>query len=237
MNEHVVFKRRFHGPPESGNGGYVSGVIASLLGGAAEITLRRPVPLDTPLEVHRRDDGIVAILEGETLIAQGAPSTVDIDVPEPVSLARAEAASRAFAGLQNHVFPSCFVCGPQRPEGEGLRIFPGPIDGRDVVAAPWTAHPSLAGDEGQVQPEFLWSALDCTGGWAFHARSTTPLVLGRMTAKLIRPVQAGERLVVIGWPIGSEGRKALAGSAVFSGDRRLHALAKATWITVPGPIP
>jgi hypothetical protein len=37
--------RRFCGPPDSGNGGYVCGFIAGFVEGAAEVTLRLPPPL------------------------------------------------------------------------------------------------------------------------------------------------------------------------------------------------
>jgi hypothetical protein len=40
----VSIPSRFDGPPASGNGGYASGVIAGILGDAAEVSLRRPVP-------------------------------------------------------------------------------------------------------------------------------------------------------------------------------------------------
>ena len=57
MSDSLSIPSRFNGPLESGNGGYCSGVVASFLEGAAEVSLRRPVRLDTPLDVVRENDG------------------------------------------------------------------------------------------------------------------------------------------------------------------------------------
>ena len=53
-----------------------------------------------------------------------------------------------------------------------------------------------------------------------------------MSATIHRPVRAGERLIVTGWPIASEGRKHRVGSALHDADGNLVAAATATWITV-----
>ena len=47
MNQHVVVAEQFRGPPDSGNGGYVSGLLAGYLSPSAaaegvEVTLRAP---------------------------------------------------------------------------------------------------------------------------------------------------------------------------------------------------
>lgn len=68
----VVIDRRFQGPPTSGNGGYVCGVVAGHIEGSAEITLRAPPPLDRPLDVVIGADGAVELREKETLLATGA---------------------------------------------------------------------------------------------------------------------------------------------------------------------
>ncbi len=232
MSEQVTIDRRFRGPPESGNGGYVCGVVAGLIGGTAEVTLRRPPPLDRPLQVARLDDGGVALRDGETVIAEGAPASLKIDPPAPVSFNEAEEASRSFLGFRQHIFPTCLVCGTRRTEGDGLRIFPGSIPGRDIVAAPWTPDASLAGEGSTVRPEFVWAALDCPSGWAVFGDPSQgrPAVLGRLAARLIAQVQPSERCVVIGWPLGEDGRKLYSGTALFSHDGELRAVARATWV-------
>jgi len=47
----IIIDRRYCGPPNSGNGGYVCGRLARHIEGGAEITLRAPPPLDKPLDV------------------------------------------------------------------------------------------------------------------------------------------------------------------------------------------
>jgi len=56
----MTIPRRFRGPPNSGNGGYVCGMLARQIAGAAEITLRAPPPLETELGVVEvgKGDGI-----------------------------------------------------------------------------------------------------------------------------------------------------------------------------------
>jgi hypothetical protein len=49
--ETMTIPRRFRGPPNSGNGGYVCGMLARHIAGAAEVTLRAPPPLETELSV------------------------------------------------------------------------------------------------------------------------------------------------------------------------------------------
>jgi len=70
----LTIPNRFSGPPGVGNGGYSCGRFAALLGGAAEVTLRRPVPLETALQVQR-EGASIRILDGEHLIAEVAPRT------------------------------------------------------------------------------------------------------------------------------------------------------------------
>ncbi len=154
MSEQVIIDQRFRGPPESGNGGYVCGVVAGLVGGTTEVTLRRPPPLDRPLQVARLDDGGVALRAGKTVIAEGAPASVEIDVPEPVTFEEAVAAAKSYLGFRVHVFASCFACSPKRAEGDGLRIFPGWVTGRNVVATSWTPDASLSA---------LWPAAEAAG--------------------------------------------------------------------------
>ena len=41
----ITIDKRYCGPPNSGNGGYVCGLLANHIGASAEITLRVPPPL------------------------------------------------------------------------------------------------------------------------------------------------------------------------------------------------
>ncbi len=228
----LVIPSRFRGPVDSGNGGYTCGVIAQLVDGDAEVTLRAPPPLDHPLEV-RDDAGVVTVYDGATLVAQAISVEWDIEVPEAPTLDEAAAAAARYAGLQRHAFPECFVCGTGRPDG--LKIFAGPVEGRDLVACPWTPDRSLASEGGALAPELVWSALDCPGAWAEERHlEDTPVVLGRMAARILGPVRIGETYVAAGWPVGREGRKLHAGTALFDREGATVGYARQTWIVMTG---
>jgi hypothetical protein len=227
---HILVEERFNGPPASGNGGYVCGLVGALLGPGAEVTLRSPPPLCTAMAVERRGDEL-SVYDGETLVAEARAATVELDVP-PVSFGDAERATQSYRGFDWHPVPGCFVCGPRRPAGDGLRIFAGALGRDGTVAAPWEPAADLAGDDGQVRPEFVWAALDCPGAFAFDWDRNSVPVLGRLAAQLLQPVSSGKRHVVVGWPLGSTGQKFLAGTAVLSETGEVLAVARSTWFHV-----
>lgn len=228
----LTIDRRFCGPPDSGNGGYVCGVLAQSVDGDAEITLRMPPPLHRPLEVVT-ENGTVRLRDGEAVVAEAALAAWELDVPEPPTLAEAEAAAQGYTGFDRHAFPTCFVCGPRRRAGDGLRIFTGPLDGTPLVAAPWAPDASLSEDGVLVRPEFIWAALDCPGGFAVTPDlQERPVLLGRLAARIHAPVRIDQTYVAVGWPIARDGRKLFAGTALFTADGACCARARATWIEV-----
>jgi hypothetical protein len=215
----MIIQHRFRGPRESGNGGYTCGLVASFLDGAAEVTLRVPPPLDTPLAVTR-EDGRVVVRDGGTVVADASPATVGLQ-PPVVTWREAEAASARYTGFDEHEFPECFVCGPAREAGDGLRIFPGGIrDG--VVAAPWIAR--------DVSPQVVWASIDCPGAYAAGYPNRGTVLLGRMAARVDRRPDEGERCVSVGWSLGSDGRKLFAGTALLGEDGRPCAVARQVWV-------
>jgi hypothetical protein len=227
----VVIDERFNGPPGWANGGYACGRLADHLGGVAEVTLRRPVPLATPLDVAPSDDGGRALTHGTQLVAEAFPTSVDLAVPEPVALGDAESATKAYPGFTLESMFPCFVCGPQRLEGDGFRVFPSPVPGRDVVAAPWIPDAAIADADGNISPEFVWAVLDCTGTWATMVYLGLQLPpLGRQATRIISVPRGGESCVAVGWPIKREGRKAHGAAAVFSESGDLLALSRVTCI-------
>jgi hypothetical protein len=233
--DQILIERRFRGPEESGNGGYACGVLAHFVDvGAAEVTLRLPPPLDRPLEVETVDGERVAMRDGEAIVAEAGPAgELDLEVPAPLGVEEATAA-RDESPMQHereHPYPACFVCGPGRKPGDGLRVTCGPTGERRIVAAPWTVDDSLPGGEGTVAPEIAWSVLDCPGGISTMLMPDVGVsVLGRLAARLHRPIEAGTTCVAMGWPIERDGRKLQAGSAIFSAEGELLAEARATWI-------
>lgn len=230
----VIIDSRFCGPPRSANGGYFSGVTAALAGCSVAVRLLKPPPLDVPLEVAERGEGILELRHEGELIAQTRPDRVPAPTLRPPTYVEAIQASQRYVGFDRHPFPTCFVCGPQRERGDGLRIFPGALDGRDLIAAPWVADDSLAAEDGKVRPEFMWAALDCPG-WLATATDARVALLGELTAHIDRRVHPGDRCVVIGWRISQDGRKHIAGTALYDEDGVLCGYAKAIWIEPRGP--
>lgn len=232
MTETIDIPRRFNGPLESGNGGYSAGALAGCADGPVEVSLRRPVPLDTALAIRQGDDGGVLALDGEELVAEGRPArALELEVPAPVSVEEARAARARYRGLTSGPFSRCFVCGLAREDAFGVQA--GPVEGRDVVASPWTPLEWTADESGAVRPEIVWAVLDCPTYFAAYVEAPDPLppaVLARLAARIDVPVRAGEEHVVIAWPIDRDGRKLRAGSAVLSSDGEALAVAEALLI-------
>ena len=220
MTDSLVIAPRFCGPPGSGNGGYVCGRIAAYVDGPVTVTLRRPPPLATPMSVERDDESSVRIRHDRTLIAEAAssPGSPALEIPGRVSMAEAQAVAGCARYYTDPVFPDCFACGMGRGPGDGLRIFPGPLAGRPLWAAPWTPDPSVTDAGGRVRPEVIWAALDCPSGIAAAEAAglaqDTAILLGRMTASLAALPVAGDQCRVIAWPGWCDGRKLTAGSAL-----------------------
>lgn len=222
-----MIPRRFRGPEASANGGYTCGVLAELVDAdVVEVTLRQPPPLDVEMAVERDADVVRVLRDGE-LIAEAQPGVLDIEAPVAPYFAEAKELSDARSDDPDHPFPGCFVCGPR---GDGLRLRPAPLgDGR--VVAPWLVAPEFAAER------FAWAALDCPGGWAVQPDGSRGIsVLGRLTARIDSPPQAGDECVVVGWPLGPvEGRRRHAGTALFR-DGTLLAVGRAVWFTMDDTI-
>ena len=217
---------RFNGPLASGNGGYSAGVFAGLVDGPAAVSLRSPVPLDRELVVEAEGDGL-RVADGETLVAAVEPAAeLDLEVPAPVSVEEARAASAHYRGLAGGEFCRCFVCG--RAREDSLGVFAGAVAGRDVVATPWTPPPWTADASGRVMPEVLSAVLDCPTYFALYMHGDLRAsFLARFQVRIDAPVPVGEELVSIAWPIEVDGRKLHAGSALLGASGVVLAVARA----------
>ncbi len=234
MATDLVVPHRFHGPPASGNGGWCAGSLAALLPGtgAVQVRLHAPPPLATPLPIEVTPDRAVATSGQGAAVLTATRVDADLAVLDPVDLATAERAAGRFDGLRDHPFPTCFVCGPDRLPGDGLRLTPGWLDDRDEeTACAWVPDDSV--DLAQT-----WAAMDCPGGWS-GGLAGRPMVLGTMTARVERPAVPGERCVVVGRHLGTDGRKTRSAATVWSvggvDDRRAPQLlgtAEHVWIQV-----
>jgi hypothetical protein len=207
-------------------------VLARHLAADAEITLRRPVPLGTELQITL-GNGVLALHDENDLVAEGASTRLENSAPEPPTFAEALAATASFAGLRSHPYPRCVGCGTGRTDLLAMRIFPGPLVARDLVAAVWYPGGDAMAD-GLIKPEFGWAALDCPGGWAAirFGRVNQPAVLGRMAARLSPTITAHSAFIVVGWLASASGRKLAAGSALYTRDGVMQGLSRQTWITL-----
>ncbi len=228
----ITLDARFCGPPGSGNGGYVAGRLAVYVGDEpVSVTLRRPPPLCVALDVDV-SAGSARLMDGQDLVAGAEQGAYAHPVPAPVTVDEAVAAEPSYPGLRDHPFPTCFVCGHERAGADGLALMPGKTAaGR--TACTWIPDASLAIDEWQVDtaPEFIWSALDCPGGWASDVEAR-PLVLGRITASYDRLPRIGETYVVVGALLGTDRRKTFTASALYDSSGSLLARAEHVWIAI-----
>ena len=237
----IVIAQQFCGPPNSGNGGYVCGVLAKDVDGPATSVLRARVPLDVGLNL-RTEDGATLMTDAEgVLVGRGAPADRALlpDPPAPPSLEAARLASQGHPGLEQRIHPICFTCGPERHEGDGLRVFPGQIAGAPLghVACAWTPDRAFADPEGLVPTEVVWAALDCPGFFAWVVKEGRHgALLGTMTGEVLARPRAGEPCIVTAWPLIRDGRKETAGVALFSASGKLLARGHQVWIMSVPPV-
>jgi hypothetical protein len=230
--KHIIIAPRFNGPPGSGNGGYVCGLMAREIDGPAETTLRAPPPLGSPLRLTSEIDGAVRLYDGETPLGEAHPVTLDLEPPPAPSLEEARAAAKRYVGLHEHLYPTCFTCGPSRPARDGLHLYTGSVEGKDLVACTWTPSANLDLGDHYVAPEFIHAALDCPSYWSLPRAGSMAALLARLTSSIDASElpRIGEELIVAAWPIGSDGRKHRAATALFTASGAVIARAEALWI-------
>lgn len=215
----VRIAARFEGPPGFANGGYLAGTLAGR--GPAQVTIRRPVPVETDLELEGG-----TLHSGEGALAEVEPlDAVDVGAVPSVPLEAARRAAAASPLAPRHPFPRCFGCGPAHPAG--LHCLAGPV-GDGVWAVAWTPEAD--------DPAFVWSALDCTSAAPVVEIDGDPaFVLGRMAARIDGAVAASEPHVVAAWSLGEDGRRRHAAAALLGPGGEPVAVATATWFAVPSP--
>ena len=233
----LIVPSRFNGPPASGNGGYSCGVVAARFDGPCAVSLRRPVPLDQPLEVEA-GNGLGSGIAGDPdatgtlrVTARGELIAEAVAAPElapwsgpAVDLEAARDATSRFVPPADGFFDHCFVCGRERHDG--FCVFAGPIVDEDLVASTWTPPAWAAGDDGAVRPELVWAVLDCPGYFALHGADGSLAFLARQQSTIVAAPRVGVEYVVVGVPLERSGRKGLAKTAVIDGDGEVLAHAE-----------
>jgi hypothetical protein len=237
---HITIGRRFCGPPDSGNGGYVCGLLARDIPGPARAVLRSRIPLDVDLQLETAASGAQLLGADSLLIGEAVPAeAADLPTPPPPpTLADARAAGERYLGLTDRFHPICFTCSPERAEGDGLRVFAGQIQGAPEghIAGVWTPHANFADDQGLAPAEVVWAAMDCPGYFAWVVKiGRHGGLLGTMTGEILRRPRIDEPCIVTAWPISREGRKELAGVALFSAEGELMARGHQVWISLVRP--
>ncbi len=213
----VIIPTRFCGPPDRGNGGITAGMLAAHIDGAAEITLRRPSPLATPMHVGSGAAGVV-LRDGDDVVAEGvaddrrrrrAPARCRSRKP------RTRPRRRRWCCIPSGTRSRRASCaGRTARAGDGLRVLPGRVGSRPLFAAPVRFPADLAGAAGEVPAELLWAALDCPSSFVMYmdgVRPTKAYVLGRIAARIDRQPPIDATLVALSWPLGLDGRKLFAG--------------------------
>lgn len=225
---------RFCGPPGTSNGGYLAGRLATLVDSpTVSVRLRRPTPVDRPLEVRVGEAG-VELLDGEELLATATAAELALEVPALPSAAEAAAAQAALPPRVGHPFPRCFGCGPERVPGEAVAAVVGPLPDRPELWAgifrPTAELPSAAGG---AAPATVWAALDCPSFQPIAPLDPAPHLLGTITARQDRPVLLDTDHVLLSWVLGREGRRSTTASALIGPDGEVCARAQAIWFALP----
>lgn len=230
MKSQIKISSRFCGPIDSANGGYTCGILSKAIEGTAEVTLKHPPPINKLMEIRQTEGNKYVLYNEDMIIAEAKPAELELVPPQPPNIKDVELSTLKEEDITDHYFPDCFVCGPKRSPGDGLRIFPGPVKDKAYIAAVWIPDTSLSDENGYLKNEFVWSALDCPSGWAIVIEKMRFIILGRLVVQISKKVKPNKKFIVLGWKLSEEGRKIYAGTALYSDEGQLYAKGKATWI-------
>lgn len=228
----LIIPARFNGPPEIANGGIVVGALAETIDSpCCTVTLKAPTPLDTPLVVKMHEDGSQGLyLEDALLATSEKADALTISVPDFLPAEKAAETLDQYRELDSVGMGECFVCGSNRHDG--LRVFATETKNDPTIyAAKFPMHQDFLDENGNVQPLFLYAALDCPGYFAL-TKGADYALLGRMTAEIMAPCKGESEATVLAWEIAKNGRKLTAGTAIYDSEGTLVAKALSVWIKV-----
>lgn len=232
---------RFNGPPDSGHGGVACGVFAGAVDGrAASVRLLSPPPLETEFESRVSDKDVIVATGGQNVAqVRALPEGFEVMALPLLSSAELHEAHRDWIEhvVKRHAFPTCFGCGPSRPDRDGLELFAGYVDGPDVSGIEWTPDASLQGSGGAVADWVVWAAVDCpSGGAVFRlVPDGMTMLLGELAVRIDELPAVGTTYQIVAKASGREGRRLTSDVALLASDGHRLAIGRATWIVVPIP--
>lgn len=156
MKSQINISSRFCGPIDSANGGYTCGILSNAIEGTAEVTLRHPPPINKVMEIRQEEKNYFVLYGQDRVIAEAKPAKLElVPPPRPPNIEVAKLSTIKEEDIEDHYFPDCFVCGPKRRPGDGLRIFPGPVKDDTYIAAAWIPDYSLSDEKEYIKNEFV----------------------------------------------------------------------------------
>ena len=169
MSDSLTIARRFRGPESSGNGGYTCGLVAGFVPGEAQVTLRRPPPLDRPLAVTREGERVL-VHDGPDLVAEAVLAHLDLEgaLPHPgrsrgggprVRRLQPTTSSRDASCAVRTAPPSGTACGSSRARCRAA-----------TSRRPVQTDAALPAANGFLTREIAWSLLDCPGPGQWSGR-------------------------------------------------------------------
>lgn len=239
------------GPPGVLQGGFSAGITMAIARAvdpfgapvtSLEARLHAPTPLGRTLQARVRPS--------EDAAARYLVETRDGDrllVSAEVELAGHEPAARAFDLLElatvplpeakpQHIFPACWVCGPEPNHPHGQRVHPR-IHREGEVSQPWVADDVFGNDRSMTDPLVVAAVLDCPTVWASMHEVEALEMAGPLLAgyhlSFYRDAPVMEPLRTVARFDRADGRKLHARSALVDEDGVTYAVAAALQVAVP----
>ena len=213
--------RRFNGPPDSAHGGVACGVFAGAVDSrAATVRLLAPPPMDTDFTISREGEVVtVTGPAGPVAEVRSAPPAEIEPLPwlSDGEVDRSRSTWDEILRAAGHPFPTCFGCGGERPDGDGLELFAGLLPGTDISGAWWEPDESIA-TAGLVDDWAVWAAADCpSGGVVIPLLDDGQLMmLGQLQVWIHQSPEVGCRYQVVARSQGRKGRRLTSDVAVVA---------------------
>jgi acyl-coenzyme A thioesterase PaaI-like protein len=117
---------------------------------------------------------------------------------------------------------SCYVCGPENPNGLQVPFFP---DGPQGSRALYTARAEHGGWPGILHGGVTFALMDEALGWAVHFQGLNG-VTARAETRFRQPVPIGTKLIIRGWTLEQRRRVMTARAEIRTDDEDQTLLAE-----------